>query len=167
MACRRNEQGVWKGEVYTKRDFEAHEILLAPHSSQLKDSHLMALTNAPVTLPRTGRGAHPENTGLALDGRCRTLIASEGALDEKEYTGSLYWLVTRTGDPAEANLQVENVTFKQNIEVVISGHKKRKLAPVEWDPSEMPSLPILTNKKAIEKHTKLCMFAKEARKNTK
>ena len=68
---RRTEKGVWKGEVWTKRDFEAHEILLAPHSSQLKDSHMTHLSNVPVTLPRAGRGPHPESQGMALDGRSK------------------------------------------------------------------------------------------------
>ena len=47
--------GVWKGEVWTKRDFEALEILLAPHSSQLKDTHLTGSAHAGVTLPKNGR----------------------------------------------------------------------------------------------------------------
>ena len=49
---RRGDKGVWKGEVWTKRDFEALEILLAPHSSQLKDTHLTGNAHAGVTLPK-------------------------------------------------------------------------------------------------------------------
>ena len=113
--------GVWKGEVWTERDFEAVDILLAPHSSQLKETHLTGHAHAGVALPKNGRGAHPENSSLALDGRLRSLIATEGPLDEKEYAGSLYWLITRTNDPAEANLHTENMTFKQHTEVMLSG----------------------------------------------
>ena len=45
-------RGGWKGEVWTKRDFEALEILLAPHLSQLKDTHLIGHAHAGVTLPK-------------------------------------------------------------------------------------------------------------------
>ena len=157
---RRTEKGVWKGEVWTKRDFEAHEILLAPYSSQLKDTHLTGSANAGVTLPMNGRGAHPDNSSLALDGRLRNLMAKEGALDDKEHEGSLYWLITRTSDPASCNLHTETMTFHQKTEVTLSGPacKKRKMGPVEWAVSDMPSIPCLTNKKPIGKHTQLLMF---------
>ena len=166
---RRTEKGVWKGEVWTKRDFEAYEILLAPHSSQLKDTHLTGSAHAGVALPLNGRGAHPDRTSLALDGRLRNLMAKEGALEEQQHQGSLYWLVTRTSDPAEANLDTENMTFNQKTEVTISGPalKRRKLGPVEWAASEMPSIPVLTNKKPIGKHTQLLMFLPPADKDKK
>ena len=87
VAHRRSDKGVWKGEVWTKRDFEAYEILLAPFSSQIKDTHLTAGSHAGVTLPLNGRGAHPQSLSLALDGRLRNLMAQEGAIDEKEHEG--------------------------------------------------------------------------------
>ena len=186
VVSRKDEKGSWTGEVYAKRDFEPFEILLAPHSSQIKDSHMMASAHAVVNLPLGGRGAHPESQGLALDGRCRNLMASKGSLDDSEHSGSLFWLITRSCDPAEVNLDQESMTWEQHIKVNISGpafiafiflfyirymfilllktgpaSKKRKLAPVEWAPSELPSIPILTNKKALPKHTKLCVFLAE------
>ena len=36
--------------------------------------------------------------------------------------------------------------------------KKRKTEVTEWEPSELPSFPILLNKKAIVKHTRLCAY---------
>ena len=63
---RKTEKGVWKDELWTKRDFEALELQLAPVSSQLKDSNLMAAGHAVVGLPKHGRGSHPDNTSLPL-----------------------------------------------------------------------------------------------------
>ena len=161
MVQRRSEQGTWKGEVYAKRDFEPFEILLAPHTSQLKDTHLTGHAHANVTLPRTGRGARPENGSLALDGRCRNLMAQEGSLDEHAHTGSLFWLVTRNSDPALANLDQECCQFEHTIKCAFTGPpalKKRKVTPLEFAPAEMPGIPVLFNKKAIPSKTKLCMY---------
>ena len=52
---RKNDKGILKSELYTNRDFEAMEILLAPYSSQINDTHLMAAAHAVVTLPTQGR----------------------------------------------------------------------------------------------------------------
>ena len=86
-------------------------------------------------------------------------------MDDKEHEGSLYWLITRTNDPAQANLYTENMAFKQRTEVILSGPaaKRRKMGPVEWEASDMPSIPILTNKKPIAKHTQLAMFLAPAK----
>ena len=106
---------------------------------------------------------------MALDGRLRNQMAQEGAIDEKEHEGSLHWLITRTSDPAASNLHLENMSFHQKTEVKLSGPalKKRKMDPVEWAASEMPSIPILTNKKPIGKHTQLLMFLAPADKDKK
>ena len=92
----KNDKGLWKSELWTKRDFEPLEIQLAPVSSQLKETHLMASAHAVVTIPKHGRGAHPENVSLAMDGRSRNLIAKGGSLDKDDHAGSLCWVVTRT-----------------------------------------------------------------------
>ena len=72
---KKNNKGLWKDELWTQRDFDAFEIQLGPFSSQLKETHLMATAHAVVGTPKHGRGAHPENLSLALDGRGRTCIA--------------------------------------------------------------------------------------------
>ena len=118
---RRNDQGVWQPEVYTKRPFEAKELLLAPCSSQLKDTHLLGSGHAVVTLPKNGRGSHPDNLSLALDGRCRNLIASAGISGPDAHTGSIYWLVTKTNEPKEATLDLETMQWEQRIKVNIPG----------------------------------------------
>ena len=40
------ESGAFTTEVWTRRDFAANEILLAPFSSQLKDTHITKAANA-------------------------------------------------------------------------------------------------------------------------
>ena len=42
--------------------------------------------------------------------------------------------------------------------------KKKQKTSVEWGSSELPSIPVLVNKKAISKHTKLAVFLKEPAK---
>ena len=92
LVNRKTDKGLWKSELWTKRDFEPLEIQLAPFSSQLKETHLMASAHAVVTIPKHGRGAHPGNISLALDGRTRNLIAMSGSLDQDEHHGFLFWV---------------------------------------------------------------------------
>ena len=107
---RQNAHGVWKSEVWTKRDFDPREILLAPCSSQLKETHIMSSANCPVALPAHGPGKHPEARAMPFDGRTRTSIATNDLLDSTEHTGSLFWLVNRTSGAALANLALEETT---------------------------------------------------------
>ena len=124
----------------------------------------MAAAHALVSLPKTGRGAPPESMTLALDGRCRNVIASPGLRDPEEHTGSLYWVVTRTSDTKLVNLEPENVTWQQQIKLNLPGAKRRKVDPVDWSASQLPAFPVLVNKKAISKNTMLCVFLAEKEK---
>ncbi|MCP3880551.1 MAG: hypothetical protein GY701_19500, partial [Sulfitobacter sp.] len=112
---RQNDKGVWRDEVWTSRDFAPQELALAPLSSQLKDTHLTHASNAVVGIPKHGRGAHPDSSSLALDGRTRTTIAKEGSIDSSEHSGSIYWLVARTSDPSIANMTLESVSWEHNV----------------------------------------------------
>ena len=127
----------------------------------------MATAHALVSLPKTGRGAPPESMTLALDGRCRNVIASSGLRDPEEHTGSLYWVVTRTSDTKLVNLEPENVTWQQQIKVNLPGAKRRKVDPVDWQSSQLPAFMALVSKKATPKHTKLCVFLAEKSKEKK
>ena len=164
---RKSEKGLWKDELWTKRDFEPLEIQLGPFSSQLKDTHLMASAHAVVGLPKHGRGAHTENLCLALDGRGKTQMAEKGSIDTEQHLGSLFWVVQRTSTVSEANLTLENVTFEQQIKLTLPAPKERKVSTVLWDTSEMPSIAILLNKKGIKKHTKLLVFQAEKKRDEK
>ena len=90
VVARKNEKGLWKSEVWTNRAFQPLEIQFGPFSSQLKDTHLMASAHAVLDLPKNGRGSHPENQVLALDGRGRNLMAPKGLCDTDEHAGSFF-----------------------------------------------------------------------------
>jgi hypothetical protein len=167
LVNRKTDKGLWKSELWTKRDFEPLEIQLAPFSSQLKETHLMASAHAVVTIPKHGRGAHPGNISLALDGRTRNLIAKSGSLDKDEHHGSLFWVVTRTSEPKEVNLDLDNVAWSQNIKVSLPAPNKRKTKVLDWDSSELPSFPDLVNKRAVKKRAKLSVFLAKKRDETK
>ena len=156
---RRHEKGTWITEIYTKRDFEALEILLAPFSSQLKNTHLTHGANAVVALPKHGRGSHHDNGTLALDGRGNKTIAHKGVLDDEDHTGSLYWIVTRTDEKKSCNMSYKSVSWEQQIKIDMPapGNKKRKVS-VDWATSELPMIPILVNLQKIPKQTQLCVF---------
>ena len=160
---RKSDKGVWRDELWTNRDFEPLELLLAPYSSQLKDSHLMTNQHAVVSIPKHGRGKHPADQSLALDGRGRTQLAKKGAIDDNEHIGNLYWLVERTSSTSEANLVIESINWEQKVTLTLPTNKRKKIS-VEWDASELPSIPILMNKKPLAKHTQLKVFHKKVEK---
>ena len=56
VAHRTDSKGVPSEEVWTARDFGPRELLFAPHSSQLKDTHMMHSRNAAVECRGTGAG---------------------------------------------------------------------------------------------------------------
>ena len=146
-----------EGEVWTKRVFAPNELLLIPWSSQVKDTHLTQAANAGIGVPKVGRGAHPEaNQAIALDGRGKSKIASVGSIDASEHRGSLYWLVTRTSTFGEANMTLESVTWQQNIHLTMP-FKKQKWAS-EWSPAQLPTIPVMFNKKTIKENTLLMVF---------
>ena len=79
----------------------------------------------------------------------------------------MYWVVTRTSDIKAANLDVEMIQWTQQIQMTLPAPKKRKTATQQtWSSSELPSFPILVNRKALEKHTQLvCYMAKDEKKS--
>ena len=123
----------------------------------------MAHAHAVVGLPKHGRGSFSELQGLALDGRARNLIARQGTIDDKTHTGSLFWLVGRTSKKADANLVLDPVIMEQSISVTLPNNKKRKHT-VSWSSSELPTIPLLVNKRSIEKHTQLLTYVAEDKK---
>ena len=156
---RQNEKGVWRDELWTKRHFAANELILAPLTPQVKDTHLTACAHAPVGIPRVGKGSHPEGASLALDGRLRNLIAHAGSIDANQHTGTLFWLVGRTQDASEANVHLESITYGHHIEVHLP-LKKRKVSKVDWHPADLPTIPVIINKKPLAEHTQLLVLQK-------
>jgi len=80
----------------------------------------------------------------------------------------LFWVITRTSETTEVNLDLDNITWSQNIKMSLPAPKRRKTGVIEWESSKLPSFPILVNKKAIQKHTKLCVYLpKQTKDKTK
>ena len=166
LVChRQNDKGIWKEEVWTRRDFNAHEILFAPLVSQIKDTHLTLQANVVLGIPKNGRGAHPEGQSLALDGRGKTILAKSGSIHGSEHTGILFWLVSRTSIETEANMFLENISWEQHVTLQMP-FKKKKMQ-VDWEASELPSIPILMNKEGIKAQTKLMVFLADKKENKK
>ena len=157
---RANDRGAWKTELWTRRDFAPLEIIFAPLTNQLKETHLMALANVPVSIPKFGSGAHPDGACLAIDGRGSTVLAEPGAVSSAELRGNLFWLVKRTSEKAKANLVLESVTMQQQVTLTIQPLKKKKHV-VEWDSADLPSVPVLLNRKAIKARTLLALYHEE------
>ena len=94
-------------------------------------------------------------------------MAEKGILSEEQHTWSLFWLVKRISEDNLANLQFESATLEQDVKVSLLCAKKRKVTTTSWSTSELPTIPVLVNKKAIEKHTMLCVFQPEKKKLSK
>ena len=85
-------------------------------------------------------------------------------MDSQEHLGSFVWLVGRTSTTSPGNLVPERVILEQLIKASLPGPKKRNVVSVHWEYSEMPSIPILVNKKTLQKHTQLFVFQKDKQK---
>ena len=59
---------------------------------------------------------------------------------------------------SDANLNLESITWTQQIEIQAPFLKKRKLSVVDWGSADLPTIPVLVNKKAIKEHTRLVVF---------
>ena len=154
---RRNKGGTWRSELWTARDFAPYDFMVAPVTSICRETHLTNLANAVVGLPKHGSGAHPSGKSLAMDGKSRTLVAKKGSLDDTEHLGGLFWIIGRTSIQKEANLEHEQVPFDLSLSFCLPHQKKRKTHS-SWCPSDLPAIPVLTNKKALKAHTMLLAY---------
>ena len=91
-------------------------------------------------------------------------MAQKGSIDPEGHLGPFFCLVGRTSKDKEANMEMQNVSFQISYKVALPGHKRRKVSSANWGPNEMPSLPIMVNKKALKKNTKLLVFLPEKKK---
>ena len=150
--------------MWTLKDFKNKEIRIAPATSQLKESHLTSGASSLVGLPTHGAGKHPCGSSIALDGRGRASMHPAGVCGETvEKRGSLFWCIQRTHEKDEGNLVEESCTFGSSVEVNVMGSKQT----IKWNPTDMPTIPVLTNRKAIKKHTLLKVFLAPQSKDKK
>ena len=146
---------MWITEVWTLRDFKPKEIRIAPVTTQMKESHLTSGNSSQVGLPSHGVGKHPAGSSIALDGRGRSSMPPAGVCGEvAEKRGSLFWCIQRAHDKGEANIVGESCTFGSSMEVSVSGAKKT----IRWSTPDLPTIPVLINKKAIKQHTQVKVF---------
>ena len=84
-------------------------------------------------------------------------MATKDLLTENgpEQTGSLFWLVHRTNDKTKANMILEAVTFEQHVTLYMPF--KRVKHCQDWEPKDLPTVPILYNKTAIKAHERLAV----------
>ena len=88
-------------------------------------------------------------------------------MGKEEHHSSLIWVVARTSEANAVNIYMDNVLWSQSIKVSLPALKKRNTEVIDWEPSELPSCPMLVHNKAIEKHTKVCVYLpKHAKEET-
>ena len=163
VVCHRmNDKGIWKDELWTKRDFSAGELMFAPLVSQLKETHLTLQSNVVLSFPRHGRGASPGGQALALDGRGKSILAKTGTIDAAEHTGNLFWLVGKTIHKAESNMTLEPVSWEHHVTLTLPFKKKKVNS--DWASQDLPAIPVLVNTKTIKAHSKLMVYEKEVPK---
>ena len=153
---RGDSKGNFKTEIWTRRDFGPQELCFAPATYQIKDTHLTLQANASLGIPRSGPGAHPDNQALALDGRGLIQMAKKDSCSASEHRGSLYWCVSRSDSNDLASMTLESVSFDYNVNLTMP-LKKKKIS-YEWLSKDLPSLPVMVNKKTIKAQTKLVLF---------
>ena len=127
----------------------------------------MAMCHVVVNLPKHGRGAHLENSSLALDGRSKNLLAPAGLVSTSDHLGSLFWAVTRTSKASEANLVLENIAFESTVKMSLPAPKKRRVETSAWSTTENPHIPIMVNKAALKKNIQLKIFQAEKKEPEK
>ena len=91
-------------------------------------------------------------------------MAAKGSTDAEEHLGSFFWMVGRTSKAKDANMELQSVTFERSYRVALpaaNGPKRRKVTLENWHSTEMPTLPILVNSKALHKNTKLLVLQQE------
>ena len=93
-----------------------------------------------------------------IDGRSKNMLASKNMVDMEEHRGSLYWVVSRTSEAKDVNLDVEMSMWTQSIEMSLPAPKKRKTETCTLDASMMPTVPILVNKTRIKENIQLLVF---------
>ena len=98
VVCHRvKAKGPPSTEVWTARSFQAFELALSPVTTEIKEA-LWTKNSSSVFLgvPQAGPGRHPDGRMMALDGRGRSIMASEEVLDAQEHRGSLFFVIPRS-----------------------------------------------------------------------
>ena len=104
IAQRMNAQGVWKSELWTNRDFEANEILLAPFLLAVERVSPRGVGPRSGEAPSTCLWSISSEWKLGPrwqneDHHCKHM----GSIDEEEHSGAWFWVVGRTSKASKCN----------------------------------------------------------------
>ena len=143
-------------EVWTTREVATHTTMLAPSTTEIKDSYWTKGRSVMVHLPKElDKPLHGKH--LALDGRRRNkfLEAKEANLGEvaKEEThGDIFFAIERTLEKKKANLVLTYVEMPLHSSLTLPNGKK---VTISLDSSYLPVVPLLTNPEDIPAKTRL------------
>jgi hypothetical protein len=147
VVSRTNDKGaVVVTEVWTRRDFNPGELLFAPWSTEIKSGRFTRGKSAHLELPAY---TVPGNKILGLDGRgLGQLENHDKATYRSGSKGCLFWAISRTSDPEEANLSLEysKVSFPR-IKVALPGKETERNTSLGKD--GVPQVPLLINKARV------------------
>ena len=146
-------------EVWTARDFKAHELILVPYAHEVKDRHWTRSRSAWLRPTAKGK-ALLGNKALAIDGRWRgdfhappsgPSSAAEAETVAQTRLGSMFFCVQRTPSKGCTNLVQSYSAVTLTAQVMLPGASKtlKKEVPRSVD------IPILSNPKPLKAHTRL------------
>ena len=133
-------------EVWTLRKFKAEELVLLPGSTQLLTRHYTA--GRSVVVQNTLDFESKEDRPLILDGRIRA-----NPMPDSKSSFSLYWMVAHTDVVKHINMVRSYV--KTTCEVKMETEDQSLNWYQYWSETDMPSVPVLLNPKAIDANTQL------------
>ena len=102
---------------------------------------------------------------LALDGRGRASLASN-LVDNLEHKGSLFWLMQGVSPPEPGNMTLDLVGWSHKVTLFPPLPKKPK-HEVQWEATDLPTVPVMVNKKAIKAHTRLVVHQEQQKSKDK
>ena len=122
---------------------KAGRLIITPYSTEVKDRYWTLGRSA---LVRTA--ALPKGKNMALDGRLASKVSGGGKDDQKRQPFSMFWVIPRTQNKAEANLALEYAKCTIGVGIEFAGSKD-----TTQEQSEI-GMPYFVNKKDV--HAKSC-----------
>lgn len=135
-------------EVWTARKFKAHELMLAPETTEFKDKYWTGnravIAGNTETLNPVRDRSMPKS--ILCDGRLRA------TLDKSGRGFALFWLVEHAETLKTANLVLHTAESQQTSTITLPGGK---VVTKKWATDDLPQLQIMTNPKAINANVQL------------
>ena len=74
----------------------------------------------------------------------------------------MFWIVQRTNEKEKANMVLENVVSTTSVS--LEGPWKKARHTAQWESKDLPSIPVLINKKTVKAHERLATFYESYKK---